>query len=394
MGNSIHDSDAIYKSMLELGLPGYFRRLVLTHIMTILISVFVQGYRGKTVQISASSPRHRTTVAHFLNDGKWDDAELERIYKEAVIRRIWAESEKSGKPIGCIADDTIASKTKPSSQASRPIEAAGFHFSHLKRRQDYGHQILEILLTCNGLTLSYASILYDKTRSKIALAREIAEELPFPPGSAYFLCDCWYTCKELIDAFAEKGFQTVGALKTNRVIYPYEIKQHISEFALTLCAEYPDAADLVTVGGQKYYAYRVTVPLNGLDKAVVVFCFPENAFGNLSALRAFLSTDSSLSTQAILNLYALRWRVEVFFRRVKQKLAFDKCQIRSVTGIRRFWLLMSVAHFFCCTQENASFSFEKGYAYFSERIQIERITYIYQSGVNHEPLEKLLASVA
>ena len=32
MGNSIHYSDAIYKSMLEWGLPRHFRRLVLTHI--------------------------------------------------------------------------------------------------------------------------------------------------------------------------------------------------------------------------------------------------------------------------------------------------------------------------------------------------------------------------
>ena len=96
----------------------------------------------------------------------------------------------------------------------------------------------------------------------------------------------------------------------------------------------------------------------------------------------------------ILNLCALRRRVEVFFRRVKRKLAFDKRQIRSAVGIRRFWPLMSVAHFFCCAQENASFSFEKGYAYFSQQIQIERITYIYQSGVNHEPLENLLTSIA
>lgn len=394
MGNSICHSNAIYKSMLELGLPGHFRRVVLTHIMAILISVFVRGYRGKTVQVSASSPRHRTAVAHFLNAGKWDDAELERLYKEAVIRRIWAESEKSGQPIGCIADDTIASKTKPSSQASRPIEAADFHYSHLKRKQDYGHQVVEILLTCNGLTLSYASVLYDKARSKIAITREIAEELPVPPGKGYFLCDCWYSCKELLDAFAAKGFQTVCALKSNRVIYPYDVKQSVSQFAATLCAEYPEAADLVTVGGRTYYAYLAKVRLNGLGARAVVFCFPENAFGDLSALRVFLSTDTSLSMREILNLYALRWRVEVFFRRVKQKLAFDKCQIRSVVGIRRFWLLMSVAHFFCCTQENACFSFEKGYAYFSQQIQIERITYIYQSGVNHEPLENLLTFIA
>lgn len=113
MGNSICHSNSIYKSMLELGLPGHFRRVVLTHIMAILISVFVRGYRGKTVQVSASSPRQRTAVAHFLNAGKWDDAELERLYKEALIRRIWAESRKSGQPIGRLADDTSLQRPGP-----------------------------------------------------------------------------------------------------------------------------------------------------------------------------------------------------------------------------------------------------------------------------------------
>ena len=32
--------------------------------------------------------------------------------------------------------------------------------------------------------------------------------------------------------------------------------------------------------------------------------------------------------------------VEVFFRTTKGKLALDKYQLRSATGIRRFWLLM------------------------------------------------------
>ena len=34
----------------------------------------------------------------------------------------------------------IASKTKPSLQALHPIEDAYFYQSHLKGKQDYGHQ--------------------------------------------------------------------------------------------------------------------------------------------------------------------------------------------------------------------------------------------------------------
>ena len=60
------------------------------------------------------------------------------------------------------------------------------------------------MLSCNGLSLNYAMVLYDKSRSKIEIVRRIAQELPVPPNAAYFLCDSWYTSSELIAAFAQK----------------------------------------------------------------------------------------------------------------------------------------------------------------------------------------------
>ena len=92
--------------------------------MSVLLSVFAVGYRGKTVNFEEHSPCHRTTVAHFLNSGKWDDKKFEDLLKKAVIDIIYAESKRTGKPVYCIIDDTIASKTKPSSQARHPIEDA------------------------------------------------------------------------------------------------------------------------------------------------------------------------------------------------------------------------------------------------------------------------------
>ena len=149
MGHSIYDSEIIFNNILRLELDKYFRRLVLRHIMSIIAAVFISGYKGKTVQISKSSEAHRTTIAHFLNNGKWEDSVLENKLKQQVIRTIYDEAERTGNPVFCIADDTISSKTKSSSRALHPIEDAYFHQSHLKKKQDYGHQAVGIMLSCS-----------------------------------------------------------------------------------------------------------------------------------------------------------------------------------------------------------------------------------------------------
>lgn len=54
------------------------------------------------------------------------------------------------------------------------------------------------------------------------------------PVMSYFLCDCWYVFEKIISTFAEKGFHTIGGLKTNRMLYPFGIRKKLSEFAVLL----------------------------------------------------------------------------------------------------------------------------------------------------------------
>lgn len=187
--------------------------MYLNHLMAIILSVFLRGYRGKTVDFQEVSHCHRTTTAYFLNHGKWDDIALQDTLKRSILHIIYREAQRSGQPVYCIVDDTIASHTRPSSQALHPIEAAYFHQSHLKGRQDYGHQVVSVMLSCNGITLNYAVILYDKSKSKIQIVKEIAEELPIAPVVSYFLCDSWYT--------SSKGN---GQLYTERFLYDRCVK--------------------------------------------------------------------------------------------------------------------------------------------------------------------------
>ena len=94
---------------------------------------------------------------------------------------------------------------------------------------------------------------------------------------------------------------------------------------------------------------------------MVLICYPVNAFGQEKALRSFICTDTCLvSDQEILALYSVRWEIEVYFRNCKTKLAFDKYQIRSAKGIKRFWLITSLAYLLACYTSN-SYDFSDGY---------------------------------
>ena len=48
MGNSIYHSSVIYNRLIRLNLGQIFSSTVMNHILSILISVFLRGYRGKT----------------------------------------------------------------------------------------------------------------------------------------------------------------------------------------------------------------------------------------------------------------------------------------------------------------------------------------------------------
>lgn len=390
---SIHESSAIFNALRKFSICKTFKITVLKHLMAILIAVFSLGYKGKTVQFAKASSCHRTTVAHFLNKGKWDSDKLEEILKEAVKHIIYEEATRTGKPIYCFVDDTISSKTKPSSQALHPIQDAYFHQSHLKKRQDYGHQAVAVMLSCNGVTLNYAMIMYDKKKSKIQIVREIASELPVAPVPSYFLCDSWYTCSKVVAAFRQKGFHTIGAIKTNRLVTLEGDKLQIGQLAdAALLAGLN--ADLVTVGKRQFFVYSFQVEIEEIGEAVILLSYPRETLGKASTLRAFVCTDTSLSITEILDYYVVRWDIEVFFRNAKQKLAFDKYQIRSSVGIKRFWLIMSLAHFLCCVGTGKRLSFEEGYAHFQSELLRERTEFIYRCGYAHIPLEDVLSLVA
>ena len=70
LANTIHHSTFIYNQLKKLNLYKFYSNRVINHLMSILISIFLLGYHGKTTDFAKNSSCHRTTIAHFLQREK------------------------------------------------------------------------------------------------------------------------------------------------------------------------------------------------------------------------------------------------------------------------------------------------------------------------------------
>ncbi|MDS0528600.1 transposase, partial [Clostridium sp. SHJSY1] len=350
------------------------------------------GYKGTVTDIVLLSfaDCHRTTFGKFLSQGVWNINYAWRGIKKFVVRII-IENSSSDTPLFAIYDDTISEKTKPSSKAENTIQEASFHRSHLKKKQVYGHQLLTTMLSNGKKVLPFFIERYRKgEKSKIKMVCDIVTELPSPKGKAYGLCDSWFTTKDVINAHFKKGYHLIGALKTNRVIYPKGINIQVKDFA-----QYIEKNDvcIVTVNNSKYWVYRYEGNLNGIDNAVVLFCWPENAFKKAGSLHAFLCTDIDLSTKTILEYYSKRWPIEIFFKQTKNNLGLNSYQVRSTQSIDRMLVLISLTYIFCTIQENAKNSFSRGIAISRNNVKKDHIKWIYECAKNNIPIENVLKTM-
>lgn len=385
--SSITENSSIYQYLFALKFSLYFTKPVLKHIVEFITAAIQKGYSGTVSDIVLLSFTncHRTTFGKFLSQGVWNIEYAWKAIRREVIRIMYKYSITSDSPIFVIFDDTIAEKTMPSSQAKNPIQEAGFHKSHLKGKQVWGHQLLTMMLSCGNKVLPYYIERYVKGgKSKVQRICEMVDTLPTPKGPAYGLCDSWFTNEKVINAHFQKGYHLIGALKTNRIIYPKGIRIQVKDFA-----QYIEKNDVhpVTVNGSKYLVYRYEGALNGVDNAVVLLCWHEGAFKKANALHAFLCTDVELDIQTILEYYSKRWPIEIFFRQTKNNLGLNTYQVRSIKSIDRVLLLIALTYLYCTTGTGAYYQFSNGLNSARKETQREHVLWIYQNAQNNMPID-------
>jgi Transposase DDE domain len=395
--NSITENTKIRNFLIMLGLTLFLTKPQIAHVCSLIAASTQRGFRGKLIDIEdlLIESKHRTSIGKFLCSTAWNESFVLKKLQQFVIGLIWGLSTATGMPIYIIIDDTISEKTKPSSKAKKPTQKAKFHQSHLKNKTVYGHQIVIVLLQCGRIKLPLLISLYDKQKqSKIQMALDIISMLPPPANKVYVLADSWYSSKKVIKASRKAGFNYIGGMKVNRIIYPegYRMNRQIQGFAKELKIE---DFHLVTVRKSQYYVYRYQGKINGVSgDVVVIISWPKDAFGIEKALKAFVCTDLELSTEEILKHYCCRWPIEVFIRQTKMVLGLNKYQVRKEVAFKRYWLMVMLSYVYIASQAaEKNYSFSSGLKTARRNVFSDMLLWVYKQGENRIPFDVVISKV-
>jgi len=384
----------IVKFFQSLRLDFYFTKPQVRHMQAFIVAMALNGFNGKINQVSELALHaDRTCVGRFLDSGSWNETYLIDALNKHAISVVRKKASDTGLPIYVLVDDTICEKAMPSSKAKQPIYGCGFHKSHLDNKTVYGHQFVVVMLRCGELVLPYTIVLYEKgERSKIKIACDIIAKLPKPATCGYVLADSWYSCKALFEAARSVGYHFIGAVKSNRKIFPRGYRKkgvQIGAFARSLKTS---DFDLVTIDGHPYYAYTYLGKINGVRKVKIVMTWPKDALFSPRAMKAFISTDIKMSGKQLLCHYTKRWPIEVFFREANRRLGMKQCQAHSKRAIIRYQYLLLLGYtFYGMEMIGGSIGFSANRHLFQKSILRFRITWLYQQAEKNVPLDDILS---
>jgi SRSO17 transposase len=265
-----------------------------------------------------------------------------------------------------VLDDTIKIRS------GKKMPGISSHFDHTTGRHVMGQQVLTLGLSCaQGFVPIDSELFTGKTNvvdlptpfkdgRSIAAVRHRAAVNQTKPEMAhtmiaraqraginarYLLADAWFGTKPMI-AMAEDALLTsIVRMKKNKMKYRHSLytPDKVVCREMDLCALYQSAVrgQWEKVPGQPYQSKTVVVDLNLNDpkdevtrwiKVRLLFvrgvADSDKAQPGKHDWCVFLTTDPQLDPQKMLELYAMRWAIEVYFKESKQHLGFLKEQAR------------------------------------------------------------------
>jgi hypothetical protein len=248
-----------------------------------------------------------------------------------------------------VVDDTSKAR------AGRKVEGTSCYFDHTEGRMRKGHQVLQLGLAGEkGFLPVEAQIVmgekcaiekpkdkpFKDQRSSAARdmrrAREQTKHQLFRDmlqralragfSAAYALADAWFGCKENIRCCLDNELIGIFQMKRGNLAYQYQGRSYTASQLYAKVqrrmqpknrqARYKTASLIVSIN----------LEIDNLKpdhwvEVRLVFSAPVRA-NSTDTWVVFLCTDVTMKDSRILEVYALRWSIEVYFKEIKQNLGF------------------------------------------------------------------------
>jgi hypothetical protein len=134
----------------------------------------------------------------------------------------------------------------------------------------------------------------------------------------YTLTDSWFFCKELLHLVVQKGMHLISGAKIGKMTLIYNGKVYSPKALLNIFKSKSKFNRKL-----KIHYIELIVKYNG--HPIKLFFIK---YGNQTKWRMIITTNVKLSFKQTLEIYQIRWSIEVFFKEMKQNLGLEKCQSR------------------------------------------------------------------
>src|ERR1039457_1739833 len=272
-----------------------------------------------------------------------------------LSQRVYRQQDKLGSPFECafVVDDSSQSR------AGRKVEGTSCYFDHTQGRHRKGHQVLQLgLAGSKGFLPIEAQLVMgekgaiekpkdkpfkdqrssaarDMRRAGRMTKHELFRDMlrralltGFRAGSV--LGVAWFGCKENILCCLDLQLRGIFQMKRGNLAYEYQgrscparqlyVKVQRKMQPKNRRARYKTASLIVRIN----LATQASQPDQWVQVRLVFSAPVRSRHADTWVL--FLCTDLTLSDTKILEIYALRWSIEVYFKEIKQNLGFLKEQ--------------------------------------------------------------------
>ena len=274
------------------------------------------------------------------------------------------QSFRKGIKKAFVVDDSVVQRF------GKKMPGISSHFDHTTGRHLMGQQVLTLGLSCEEGFVPLDSELFTSQtkvqalpepfkdgRSTVAKRHRAAVQQTKPEMVAsmirralrtgiearYFLADAWFGSKTIIKLCQETALTAILRMKKSKL--KYRVSDFIDgkmiqrEMDVKALYQHSVRQQWKKIPGQKYQAQVVDVELNLAQipkeeahwiNVRLLFVRGADQETNTQVGKhdwaVFLCTDRGLSATGILELYAMRWAIEVYFKEAKQHLGLLKEQ--------------------------------------------------------------------
>jgi hypothetical protein len=322
--------------------------------------------------------RHRAQISRFVARPRWRKLRINALLRQDLLAR-----EAANGLFLFLIDATLNSQAGQKAENTystgnrkrRPCQ--GRRYGQNKRAAKNCHSFtMGLLITPSGIRIPFCKPYHTREycqtkglthRTTAEAAADLIDELPLPEGArAVVLGDTAYDARVIRDACRRRGYTWIFPCNPERVLAGPKGQRPKVRSLLKDWSSWPRQTVRLAPGQGKYVVYRRLSrhrigpkarartffvhqerrPVHSIGEVRLVFSTTQKDLGTATPddVKILMTNDLRLSVRDVIELYSLRWQIELLFKELKSVLGLGQYRFRKFEAVEG-WVELALTAF-------------------------------------------------